>query len=111
MKAFWRCVALIGIGWGILMPTFLFIQQNNDRELYRLEKLEGDIRPLSKPYIGASSNAVISVSKWFLERNGAEARSLIGLRQVRSNQYAIAVAVSSVGIIVLSLYIFRTTKK
>jgi len=110
MKAFWRYFALVGIGWGILMPVFLFFQQYNDGEIHRLERLWWNIEPSSKPYLAASSNALISVPKSDLERNGAEAQSLVDLRQIRSNQYAIGVAVSSVSIIILSVYIFRCSK-
>jgi hypothetical protein len=105
-----RCLALVGIGWGLLLPGFLFCQQFNDAESKRLHQLEWDIMPLSKPYLAADSDALISVPKFALEKNKAELRNLADIRDRRINEYAVAITVSSVCIILLSMCVFRSCK-
>jgi hypothetical protein len=111
MNIFWRLFALVGIGWGILVPVFLFWQESNDSEFKRLQKLERDMSFESKPYNAAASSDKVSVTKYSLERNSAEIGSLVGLHHRRFAEYAIAVSVSSASIIVLSVYIFRFSKR
>lgn len=111
MKAFWRYLALAGIGWGILMPAFLFMQESTNSELVQLQKLERDMSFSSKPYNAAASNDPVTVTKYSLERNRAEIGSLVGLHERRFTEFAIAIAVSSVSIIVLSVYILKSSKR
>jgi hypothetical protein len=111
MKSFWRYVALACIGWGILTPAFLFMPGSTDSELANLQQLERYMDYESKPYNAAGINDMVSVTKYSLERNSAEIGRLVALHDRRSTEFAIAVWVSSVSIIVLAVYIFRFSKR
>jgi len=111
-KTAWRCLALIGIGWAVLVPQFLFLREYNDSEFKRLEMLERDMDYAdSKYYMAIPIDGDVRISKYRLERNSAEMRSLMNLRERRFDEFATAVAVSSIGIIVLSVYVFRSAKR
>ena len=65
----------------------------------------------SKYYASIPLNGSVSVSKEKLEQNRAEIRRLVEMRDYRSDEFAATIAVSSIGIIVLSAYVFRSSKK
>jgi len=111
-KAAWRCLALVGIGWAVLVPLFLFLREYNDSELKRLQTLERRMDYAdNKPYMAIPIDEDVRVPKYRLERNRAEMRSLVNLRERHFDEFATDVAVSSIGILVLSVYVFRSCKR
>ena len=111
-KTVWRCLALVGIGWAVLVPLFLFLREYNDSELKRFQTLEREMNYAdSKSYMAIPIDGDVRVLKSRLERNSAEIRSLVNLRALRFDEFATVVAVSSIGIIALSFYVLRSAKR
>ena len=88
---------------------FLFWQELNDSQLKRLHRMERDL-DYSAP-IYHTTNEYVRVTNFSLDRNSAEIHNLANMADRRFHEFAIAVVVSSVGIIVLSVYIFRSCKR
>lgn len=113
LKPFWRCVALVGLGWAILMPLFLFLREYNDgSELKQLQKLQRDMNYAdNKYYMAIHMNEDVRVVKYRLERNHEEMRRLVKLREQRFKEFAATLVVSSISIVVLSMYVFLVARK
>jgi hypothetical protein len=110
--AVWRWLAFVGIGWAVLVPLGLFLREYNNSEFKQLQKLERNMDFAdSKYYIFAPIDKDVHVPKERLEQNSAEIRRLVDMRDYRFDEFAATIAVSSIGIIVLSAYIFRSSKK
>jgi hypothetical protein len=82
------------------VPVFLLLQDLNNSESKRLQQLEWKMVPMSKSYIAAATNALIGIPKYSLDQNAAELRSVAAMQQRHSKEYAVAITVSSVIIII-----------
>jgi hypothetical protein len=105
MKTFGRWLALMGVGWAVVMPVFLYWRVPYDGGSEKFDGLEREI--WSHIYPGSHGH----VTRGDLENQIMEIRIISEKEHWEAERFAFAITISSVGLVILSGFVLRTSRR